>query len=183
MCVPLVAAKGESLGVIQVEMRKGKNLFSNHDLDLLAHMALQASFAFETLRLHEHLRRDRELQAEMATAYHIQLSLLPTERPQVTGYSFEDFYSPAREVGGDYYDYVRLRDGRLATVIGDVAGKGVPAALVVASVTTLLKVMLAGDETPLEVMNNLNREFEAQLWRTTLLNDAHCCARAKKRAC
>jgi len=173
MCVPLVSVSGSSLGVIQVESGSQDDRFSNQDLDLLAHVALQSSFAIETVRLHEHVRRDQELQAEMSTAYRIQLSLLPTERPKFTGYSFDDFYNPARKVGGDYYDYVQLRDGRLAILIGDVAGKGVPAALVVASVTTLLKVMLAGDESPLEVLNQLNSEFEdrfgEQLYLTMLI--------------
>lgn len=173
MCVPLVSVGGSSLGVIQVEAKRKEDSFSEQDLDLLAHVALQTSFAIETVRLHEHVRHDQELQAEMATAYRIQLSLLPTQRPQITGYSFEEFYNPARQVGGDYYDYVQLRDGRLAVLIGDVAGKGVPAALIVASITTLLKVMLAGDESPLDVMNRLNVEFEErfgeQLYLTMLI--------------
>jgi phosphoserine phosphatase RsbU/P len=65
---------------------------------------------------------------ELGIAHEIQISLLPSERPVIPGYEFWDYYAPAKQVGGDYFDYRELRNNRLAVLLGDVSGKGVPAA-------------------------------------------------------
>ena len=80
------------------------------------------------------------MEQEMQTARYIQRSLLPKEVPALPGWQLAPFYQPAREVGGDFYDVLPLSEGRLGLVIGDVSGKGVPAALVMASACTMLRV-------------------------------------------
>ncbi|MEI2700398.1 MAG: SpoIIE family protein phosphatase [Microthrixaceae bacterium] len=72
------------------------------------------------------------MEKELEFATQVQLGFLPKDPPQVDGYEFADYYEPAHRVGGDYFDYIRLPNGNLAITVGDVAGKGVPAALLMA---------------------------------------------------
>ena len=74
-------------------------------------------------------------QTEMDIARQVQMSLLPSAVPAIAEYDFYDFYVPAREVGGDFYDYQQMPCGQLAVTIGDVSGKGVPASLLMANLT------------------------------------------------
>lgn len=82
------------------------------------------------------------LEAELATARRIQESLLPKETPQLSGWQVDAYWQPAREVSGDFYDFLSLPDGRLGLVVGDVSGKGVPAALVMATTRSVLRATL-----------------------------------------
>src|SRR5262249_21243326 len=109
----------------------------------------QAARAVELARLHE-VRRDLEAATE------IQKSFLPAERPQATGLSFFDYYSSAQHVGGDYYDYIRLPPNRLAVALGDVAGKGVSAALLMARLSAAARFCLATEPTLSAAVRQLN---------------------------
>jgi serine phosphatase RsbU (regulator of sigma subunit) len=96
------------------------------------------------------------LERDLTLAHQVQLSFLPKAPPQVPGYEFYAHYESAQEVGGDYYDFVPLPDRRIATMIGDVAGKGVPAALLMAKVSSDARFALLTEPTPADVMNRLN---------------------------
>ncbi len=167
MCTPLIDVNGQSLGAIQLDAKHRQSQFKNEDLDLLASVALQISLSVVDSRLHETVVRERELQRDLELASEIQLGLLPNDSPVVKGYSFYDFYLPAKYVGGDFYDYITLPDGRLAIVIGDVAGKGVPAAILMARLSSELRVRLATGETPVEAFQQLTRSFSVRSpqWR------------------
>jgi serine phosphatase RsbU (regulator of sigma subunit)/pSer/pThr/pTyr-binding forkhead associated (FHA) protein len=136
MCVPLCDANGRAFGVIQLDTQDRSKKFTQDDLKLLWGVANQAAIALDNARLHaeavsrERLRRDLEL------AHRVQLSFLPPKLPQVAGYDFYAHYEPANEVGGDYYGFVPLSQGRLAVTVGDVAGKGVSAALLMAKLSS-----------------------------------------------
>ena len=125
MCVPINREDGDCVGVIQLDSRDRVNQFSEEDLALLICASLLAARAMEVARLHE----ERQ---ELEAATRIQRSLLPTVRPTCAGLQFFDYYAPAQRVSGDYYDYIRLPGNRLAVVVGDVAGKGMSAALLMA---------------------------------------------------
>src|SRR5262249_2050038 len=79
--------------------------------------------------LEQHVLEKQLLHQELQFAREVQKSFLPSAPPEVPGYCFYQYYQPAREVGGDYFDYMRLPGGRLAVAVGDVSGKGMPAAL------------------------------------------------------
>jgi len=96
------------------------------------------------------------IEQEMRTARDIQQSLLPRATPALPGWQFWSYYKPAREVGGDFYDFVTLEDGRLGLVIGDVAGKGVPAALVMAITRTMLRTASRHLASPGQVLAAVN---------------------------
>src|SRR5262249_18389493 len=120
------------------------------DLDVLLCCCGEAARAVELARLHEE-RRDLE------AATRIQQSFLPAERPKLPGLRFFDCYLPARHVGGDYYDYVSLPGERLAGALGDVAGKGVSAALLMARLSAEARFCLATAPTVPDAVRQLNK--------------------------
>jgi phosphoserine phosphatase RsbU/P len=137
MCVPLVSrATGQPFGVMQVHTHSRQIKFTADDLRLLQSVAGQAAVALENARMHQSLVARAGLERDMATARQVQLSFLPKVFPEKPGYEFWAYYEPASEVGGDYYDFIPLPEGRLSVMIGDVAGKGVPAALLMAKVSS-----------------------------------------------
>ena len=86
--------------------------------------------------MHERLMSHAKQQQDLMMAHQVQLGFLPRKFPEVKGYQFAAHYEPALEVGGDYYDFIPLTGGRIAAMIGDVAGKGVSAALLMARVSS-----------------------------------------------
>jgi serine phosphatase RsbU (regulator of sigma subunit) len=159
MCVPLLDRDENPLGVIHLDAFQRQRRFTPEDLDLLTTVAFQVSFAVENALLHELAIRERSLEMELRIAQHIQVDLLPSQPPRIDGYEFYDYYAPAKFVGGDYYDYLPLDGGRLALVLGDVSGKGVPAALLMAKVSSELGACLAAEPDPVEALNQVNRRF------------------------
>jgi serine phosphatase RsbU (regulator of sigma subunit) len=159
MCVPLVTSEGMALGAIQLDTQDKAKKFITDDLNLLAIVANLASVAIEKARMHETLlARERE-QKEIELARTVQLGFLPQHLPEVGGYEFYSHYSPAQTVGGDYYDFVLLPGGRVAVVLGDVAGKGVPAALLVAKLSSEVRFSLVTEPDPAKAITNLNDEM------------------------
>ena len=130
MCAPLVDRDGQSLGVIQIDTLDPRNRFQQDDLDVLVSVACQAAFAVENAQLHEAAMRDQALRRELAMAHEVQRGFLPSAAPRIPEYEFFEFYEPANQLGGDYYDYIELPGGRLAVVVADVSGKGISAVAV-----------------------------------------------------
>jgi phosphoserine phosphatase RsbU/P len=149
MCVPLLSQSNELLGVIQLESQTMKHPYREEDLDVFVSTAIQAARALELSRLHDELR-------DLEAATQIQKSFLPAERPKVPGLNFFDFYAPAHQVGGDYYDYISLPGDRLAIALGDVSGKGVPAALLMARLSAAARFCLATEPTVAGAVRKLN---------------------------
>src|SRR5215212_10060462 len=87
----------------------------------------------------EEAQERQRIEQELQVARLIQQTLLPKSVPELEGYQIAAYYQPAREVGGDFYDFLQLRDGRLGLIVGDVSGKGVPAAIVMAITRTMLR--------------------------------------------
>jgi serine phosphatase RsbU (regulator of sigma subunit)/predicted ester cyclase len=119
------------------------------------HTANTAGFWQQRLQ-RERIERER-VEQELRVARRIQQVSLPKEVPTLEGWQIAPFYRPAREVGGDFYDFLELKDGHLGLVVGDATGKGVPAALVMASVRSMLRaVAQASDYSPGEVLRRVN---------------------------
>ncbi len=156
MCVPLCGANGKPFGVIQLDTQDRSKKFSEEDLKLLCCVANQAAIAMENARLYEDgLKRER-LKRDLELARHIQLSFLPKSVPEVAGYQFGAHYKPAQAVGGDYYGFIPLTDGRLALAVGDVAGKGVPAALMMAKLSSETRFCLYTEPDLAAAVSKLN---------------------------
>src|SRR5262245_28245294 len=156
MCAPLVVQAGQSLGAIQIDSLDNSLAFSEDDLEVLVSVAAQAALSLENAQLHTAALKQRDLERDLDFATQVQLGFLPNERPRVEGYDFFDFYEAAHRVGGDFFDYVLLPDGRVAVTVGDVAGKGVPAALLMARIYSDTRYELLAKPTPAEAMTNLN---------------------------
>src|ERR687896_138235 len=116
-------------------------------------------------RLEQEMRERERIEQELRVARRIQHASLPEEVPQLEGWKISPYYQPAREVGGDFYDFHLLSEGRLGVVVGDATGKGVPAALVMS--TTLGMLQLAaralGSPSPGEVLEQVNETLFARI--------------------
>ena len=164
MCAPLVNSEGEVLGVIQIDTHDQGGRFQQEDLEVLASVASQAAMLVESAQLHETTLRQHRLERDLVLAQRVQQGLLPNARPQVGGYHFFEYYEPANEVGGDFYDYVPLSGGRLAVVLADVSGKGIAAALLMAKLSGEARFLLASNQTPQEAITAINRTMDNDSW-------------------
>jgi serine phosphatase RsbU (regulator of sigma subunit) len=169
MAVPLLDQDRKPVGIIQVDTRDGRGRFDQDDLDLLVAVASQISVAVQNAQLHKALVRQRELDQELQFARQVMQTLLPERPDSVPGYEFWAYYEPARHVGGDYYGFIPIGpvgpgDGpsarNWAIAVGDVVGKGMPAALLTAKLSAEIRLFLQGDPDPATVVGRLNHQFE-----------------------
>jgi serine phosphatase RsbU (regulator of sigma subunit)/pSer/pThr/pTyr-binding forkhead associated (FHA) protein len=163
LCVPLIAQDGKRLGIIQVDRFLSGAPFRLEDLQLLTAVALQASVVLENVAMHAELLREERFRQELAMARDIQQSFLPTEFDIFKENGFDLFarVHPARQVSGDLYDFFPLPDGRLAFFVGDVSGKGMPAALFMIAVRTLIRHLAPTAAGPADALVKLNAALAA----------------------
>ncbi|MDC0307537.1 MAG: SpoIIE family protein phosphatase [Planctomycetaceae bacterium] len=159
VCIPLLDQNQESLGVIQLAAYSLIRSFTSDDLDLLTSVAGQVSLAIENAAMHQQLISQRDLQRDLEYAHQIQLGFLPSNRPETTGYDFSDYYESAQSVGGDYFDYILLPRQRWAFTIADVAGKGIPAALLMARLYSAARYHLLTTDNMARAIEGLNNEL------------------------
>lgn len=159
MVVPLVS-QGELIGLLNLGSRLSQQEYSTEDRTLLNNLAAQTAPAVRVAQLVRHQRveaQEREhIEQEMRIARLIQHTLLPRSVPELDGWQIGTYYQPARAVGGDFYDFLYLPDGRLGLVIGDVTDKGVPAAMVMATTRTVLRAAAQRTDSPGEVLERAN---------------------------
>src|SRR5436190_16535184 len=156
MCVPLLA-EGEVVGVLQVDTRQPGKGFRKDDLEILTSIATLVNLAIRHAELHQRLINERALEYELTAAQKVQRNFLPNQTPEIAGYEFFAHYNAALQVGGDYYDYIWLPDGRVAVVLADASGKGTSAALFMAAVSGELKCSLLTEKSAAAALNKLNR--------------------------
>lgn len=164
MCVPLVDSEGRALGIIQIDTLDQRTPFKPDDLEVLASVASQAAVAVENAQLHETALRKLALERDLQLGHKVQQGFLPSAPPELTGYEFFAFYEPANQVGGDYFDYVHLPDQRLAVVVADVSGKGIPAALLMAKLSAETRFSLVTERGLAQAVNRLNAGFSGPGW-------------------
>src|SRR5919202_4376474 len=159
LVVPLVS-QGELIGLLNLGPRLSQQEYSADDRKLLSDLATQTAPAVrvaQLVRQQQQEAQERErIEQELRIARLIQQTLLPKTLPQLPGYEVAAYYQPAREVGGDFYDFLELDDGRLGVVVGDVTDKGVPAALVMATTRTILRASAQRLFSPGEVLKRAN---------------------------
>lgn len=156
MCVPLWNNR-EVIGLLYVDSRQRAGLFTKIDLNVLTHLANVAAVKIENARLFEHALAAETMKQELETAAEIQSHLLPQDGPTIPGFQLDGISRPCRAVGGDYYDYFSLPEGRQGFTIGDVAGKGMPAALLMCSLQASLQALTELNLSPEETTARLNR--------------------------
>ena len=161
LLLPL-ARKDRLLGFISLGPRRSEAPYSTSDVDLLRTVATHTALAVENSRLTSAIAAEtaeREvINRELTIAREVQQRLFPQKCPQVTGVAYYGTCRPAREVGGDYYDFLELPGNNLGIVIGDVSGKGVPASLLMASLHASLRGQaLVAQISAQSVVENLSR--------------------------
>ncbi|MGA8027833.1 MAG: SpoIIE family protein phosphatase [Bryobacteraceae bacterium] len=158
MAVPLQTGD-RVIGLIYVDNGAYIRPFSQEDLDLLTVMANVAAIRIEHARLALVEQSEKLMESELAQASDIQRSLLPTVAPAVEGYDLAGFNLACRTVGGDYYDFLPYKDGRLGLVVGDVSGKGLPAALLMSSLQARVQMLVETGPDPASAVTILNRNL------------------------
>lgn len=156
LCAPLVV-RDRTTGVIYVDSRLQAGIFSASDLELLTAIAASAAIAIENARLYQAAVEKGRLERELQMAHDLQTGLLPREDPAVAGWEFAARWHPAREVAGDFFDFVHVRDGRAGTLVADVADKGMAAALFMALSRSILRASLTNALTPADGIAAANR--------------------------
>ena len=150
------------LAVGDKESRRGVGPFPASDRRTLGLFANQAAIALENARLHLQALEKERLEREMQLAADIQRRILPRGAPEVPGYDLVGWNRPARQIGGDYYDLFQRQDGRVGLVVGDVSGKGMPAALMVSTLHSALHLLLDQVGVGPALLEMLNRHvFES----------------------
>jgi sigma-B regulation protein RsbU (phosphoserine phosphatase) len=136
-CVPLLS--GDNLmGIYGVGPKKSGEYYSREDIALLETVGRQAGVALQNAQLHKELSNQARIQRDLEIASQIQQRLLPRQDPQISGLEIVSYSRPAQEVGGDFHHYVKFSNEHIGVAVGDVSGKGVPAALFMAvSISTL----------------------------------------------
>jgi serine phosphatase RsbU (regulator of sigma subunit) len=157
--VPLRTRDAAVFGVLQLERFRQGQPFAGDDLNLATALALQLSTVLENARLHERLVYQERLARDLALAREIQLGFLPRELPRLAQGSLElcADLQPAEEVSGDFYDWLPLDDSRVAFLVADVSGKGMPAALFMSMARALLRQLMRSSFSPGEILTALNR--------------------------
>ena len=159
IAIPLVS-QGELIGLLNLGPRLSEQDYSTDDYKLLSDLATQAAPALRVAQLVRQQQleaQERErIEQELRVARVIQQTLLPQEVPSLPGWHIAAHYQPAREVGGDFYDFLDLPEGRLGLIIGDITDKGIPAALVMATTRSVLRSSAERLVSPSKVLERVN---------------------------
>ena len=143
MCAPMLNSKDEVIGVIHLDTVKQSIAFNEEELETLTTIALQASLAVQKSDLFDAAKRSEHLKVDLQVANEIQRKFLPQHSIKNDRYDFFSYYRPMQQVGGDYFDYVKLDDNRVGIVVADVVGHGIAAALLMAKVSAESRFALA----------------------------------------
>lgn len=168
-------------GVAQVINRLDGKPFDKDDLELFLALASLAAIAIENAKMHASLMEKQRLVKDMEFARTVQESFLPQSAPEVPSFRFSAHYTPALEVGGDFYDFILIDQDRTGIVIGDVSGKGVPAALYMAKLGSDLRTLAFTEPSPSAALMKLNDLLAARsrrgMFATLLYIELHTAQR------
>jgi sigma-B regulation protein RsbU (phosphoserine phosphatase) len=156
LAVPLQTEKGV-IGLIYLDSPHFIHEFTKDDLNLLTMMSNIAAIRIEHARLAEVEQAERLLAKELEQAAEIQRGLLPKQAPEIPGVDLAGYNSPCRTVGGDYYDFLPYEDGRVAILVADVAGKGMPAAMLMSNLQARVQVLFDDPTNLAALITRLNR--------------------------
>lgn len=156
MCVPLWNNQ-EVIGLLYIDSRRRAGLFKEDHLRLLTHLANVAAVKIENVRLFEQKLQSERTHQELERAAEIQRLLLPASSPPIPGYEVFGRSEPCRVVGGDLFDYIEMPDGRYGIALGDVAGKGYPAALLMSAFQASMRALCELDMPVDMTIDRLNK--------------------------
>ncbi len=158
MAAPLSYAK-QDLGVLAVANGPLAAPFSQGDFVVFKSIAEQSAFALYNAIIYSMANEKKRLDHDLEIARDIQRILLPAEAPAINGFQISGLNVPARQVSGDYFDYIQVDEERLGVAIADVSGKGVPASLIMAICRSVLRAEAARNPSPADVLRKVNRQL------------------------
>jgi sigma-B regulation protein RsbU (phosphoserine phosphatase) len=156
ICAPLTDSNGVAFGALQIDSMQGHGQFREQDTDLLAGVAAQAGIVINNARMHEQALVQKEVEQDLKLATEVQQAFLPQSPPDSIGFRVRSFYQAANHIGGDYFDYIHLADGRVAIVVADVVGHGVAAAMFMAKLSAETRFCLASEPDVAKAIIRLN---------------------------
>jgi sigma-B regulation protein RsbU (phosphoserine phosphatase) len=148
--------KGKELGVVYII--EDKNKLNDIDEETISALVIQISIAINNAQIYADLLEKERISQELEVAARIQRQIIPKDIYEICGLEIANYFEPAKEIGGDYYDYTQLNENSFCVTIADVSGKGMPAALLLALGRSVLKTLIiAGNTKPKDNLNELNR--------------------------
>ena len=149
----------QNMGVLALANGPMGAPFSQSDFVVFKSIAEQSAFALYNAIIYSEANEKKRLDHDLEIARDIQRILLPAEAPAVNGFEISGINVPARQVSGDYFDYIKVDDQRLGVAIADVSGKGVPASLIMAICRSVLRSQAAQNPSPADVLQKVNRQL------------------------
>jgi sigma-B regulation protein RsbU (phosphoserine phosphatase) len=156
MCVPLLDLQGEPFGIINLDTQNPLKRFTDEDLELLLAVASQAAHSYENTRLLQSYLEKEKQDKEMKIASGVQRALLPEQLPEVPGWRFYASYDAAQAVGGDYFDCFMIGERKVCVSFGDVAGKGVPGALIMSRIASVVQNTMSFTDDVATAIHRIN---------------------------
>jgi len=158
MITPLLYGK-QNMGVLALANGAKSAPFTASDFVVFKSIAEQSAFALYNAIIYSEANEKKRLDHDLEIARDIQRILLPSEAPAIDGFEISGLNIPARQVSGDYFDYVVVDEQRLGVAIADVSGKGVPASLIMAICRSVLRSQAVGNSSPADVLRKVNRQL------------------------
>lgn len=162
--------QNRTLGVITLINRTDGQPFSESNLDLVEGLASQTSVSAHFIGLRETLEAKKKLDRDLELARHIQSRLLPTDIPQQPGFQIAAFNTPAQQIGGDYYDVVRIDKDHLGLAIADVSGKGIAGAIMMSSCRSVLRALAHGRTDPSDILRAMNHAMSKDIYEDMFIS-------------
>lgn len=158
MVCPLIYGS-QKLGLLVVARRGGTEPFLSGAFEIFKAIAEQSAFALYNAFIFSEAAEKKRLDQDLQIAHEIQRILLPSNAPDVPGYQISGINIPARQVSGDYYDYIPVDAGHFGVAVADVSGKGVPASLIMAMCRSVLRTQAAGQHSAAKVLQQVNAQL------------------------
>lgn len=162
LSVPIVL-QGKLKGSINFGEKQSDKSYSDEDIDLLQSLASQCAVALENSRLQLEEVHKQQFEEELEIAYKIQKDLLPDKDYSVQGLDISGSSKPAKTIGGDFYDLIKLSDDKIIVIVADVSGKGIPAALYMSKIQAMIKFASFHYNSPKEILLEVNRQILSSL--------------------
>ncbi len=160
--IPLIS-KGKAIGILNAQ-HQDKNGFSKHNIRVLKTLAAHVSIAIQNAKLFQLEKKEKEIMhRDLQEARAIQQRLFPSDFPSTENFQITGLCEPCYEVGGDWYDYIKLPSGKIGVVLADVSGKGLAAAFLMSSARTVIRLLGMEEESPAKLLSKVNGIFTAEL--------------------
>jgi serine phosphatase RsbU (regulator of sigma subunit) len=164
-----VFLKERLIGSLNFGQKLSGKAYSDEDIDLLKTFALQSAISFENTRLQFEEVNKKRIDEELRIARNIQIGLLPKEEYKIEGLDISGYSEPAKSIGGDFYDIIKLDDKRLLIIVADVSGKGIPAAIYMSKVQAMIQFASQHFHSPKDILIEANKQIFNQIEKKSFI--------------